>query len=50
MFEAIKARDKVSIGNAIRHDLEMSAGVVKNLLEKRESVPEAPVLKTAKGF
>jgi DNA-binding GntR family transcriptional regulator len=50
MFEAIKARDKVSIGNAIRHDLEMSAGVVKGLLKSHELTPEAPVLKSARGF
>jgi DNA-binding GntR family transcriptional regulator len=50
MFEAIKARDKRNIGKAIRQDLETSARVVKNLLESYESVPEAPVLKTAVVF
>lgn len=50
MFEAIKARDKTSIGNAIRKDLEMSARVVTGLLERHEPIPNARVLKTANGL
>ncbi|MBW1787535.1 MAG: GntR family transcriptional regulator [Deltaproteobacteria bacterium] len=39
MYEAIKARDKESIGDAIRNDLQMSARVVKDLLETPELMP-----------
>ena len=50
IFEAIKTRNKASIGKGIRHDLENSARVVTSLLGSYGSIPDVPALKTINGF